>query len=472
MRRAGASRKPVVLLIAGFAIVAAIVAAAIALYFGLSGDFEFQRALGFEALPDGRFLITDGGGSDYTDTGSSVFIVDRAGRVRWRATAGLRFAHSATMLANGNVLVPDTNGDRLVEIDDSGDIVWSSEEWGGGSGILSNGIRLDYPNHATELPDGDFLISARYNDAVLEVDRTGRVSWAYEGARRQHAPRRLPDGNTLIADSDGDRVIEIDREGDIVWSYGQGLDWPRFAQRLANGNTLITDSNNNRILEVSREGAVVFEYGQGVLSAPYQAEELPGGTIMIADAQHGRLLEIDRAGAILWTFSRKRPLRRWLALPAALTNGGAERASTDGSPKGWKACDLLAPDDAGWSRDAEVSRSGEASLAIRADSGTGTNRWWGQFIKSPPRGTVVLAAWVKTAGVAEGAGIAVTFVDRNGGLLGGASSKPRSGDSEWAEAVVIAEIPAGAAAIGVTLSLIGTGAAWWDDARLSIRSRR
>jgi hypothetical protein len=456
------------------ALAAAVIAAAAGTlaYARLVAGFEFQRALGFQELPGGRFLVTDGGGADFTDAGSSVFIVDRGGRVSWRAEAGLRFAHSAVLLSNGNALVPDTNGDRLVEIAPDGSIAWTSESWGGGAGTLANGVRLDYPNHATELEGGRFLVSSRYGSAVIETDRTGEVYWEYYGATRQHAPRRLPGGTTLIADSDRDRVIEVAPDGGIVWSYGEGLSWPRFAQRLANGDTLITDSGNDRVVEVTPDGEIAFEYGRGELSAPYQAEELAGGTIMIADAQHGRLVEIDREGRVLWTFSRKRPLRRWLAMPSRLANGGAERADRSGRPAGWRACDLLAPDGADWYRDAYDARSGTASFAIRASLPGDDNRFWGQFVRAPREGTAVLRAWASAEGVAVGAGVGVTFVDRRGGLIGGTSSKPISGDAGWTELVAIAEIPEGTAAVGVTLSLIGPGLARWDDVTLRVLEPR
>lgn len=451
--------------IASLFLIAAVAGAAAAFYACVPAGFEFQRALGFQVLGDGTILVTDGGGADFSDTGSKVFVIDRKGRRLWRDSAGLRFAHSAVRLSNGNVLVPDTNADRLVELGPSGTPVWSSAEWGNGTGLLSDGTRLDYPNHAVELSGGRWLVSGRYNDRVFETDRSGTVYWSFGGTRKQHAPRRLANGNTLIADSDGNRIIEVDPDGQVVWQYAEGLAWPRFAQRLANGDTLITDSNHHRVLQVTSEGQVVFEYGQGVLATPYQAEELPGGTIMIADAQHGRLLEIDREKRIVWRYERKSPFRRWLAMPTRLENGGAEDG-TSGKPDSWIVCDLLGPDDAEWLRDEDARCEGSASFSIRAGSGQGLNRWWGQYVGTLKSGTVTLRARVRTRGVLQGAGISVTFVDARGGILGGANSGAVSGDTDWRELVIIAPSPRETAVLGVSLSLIGPGQAWWDDVRL------
>jgi len=447
-----------------------LAAAALAILLPGSDGFFFQRALGFQVLADGNLLVTDGGGADWSDRGSKVFMIDARGRILWLHEGDLHFAHSAIVLRNGDILVPDTNADRLVEFDRSGAVVWTSGSWSGGSGLLSDGSRIDYPNYVEEVGEGRFLLSSRYTNRILEVDRSGRVLWSFGGVTKQHAPRRLADGNTLIADSGANRVIEVDKEGRIVWQYSDGLDWPRFADRLADGNTLITDSSHNRVIEVSRDGKILFEFGPGVLSAPYQAEGLADGSIMIADAQHGRLLRIDRSGRIVWKFERKRnPLVRWLALPGGLSNGGAEAASQDGLVEGWIACDLTAPEDARWSRDETVHASGKASFHISASSGDGLNRWWGRYIRVAGGGTVVLSALVRTRAVTGGAGISINYVDARGGILGGASSPAVRGDSDWHQVTVVAPVPRGTAVIGITLSLVGPGEAWWDEVGYSKR---
>lgn len=428
-----------------------------------------QRCLGFQVLEGGNILVTDGGGSFFHDAGSRVFIINQHKRVLWRSRERLRFAHSAIKLSNGNVLVPDTNADRLVELGPDGRALWSSASWSGGSSLLSDGTALDYPNSVQELPDGSFLLSGRYNDRVWELDREGRVLWSYAGVRRQHAPIRLPGGTTLMADSEGNRVIELDRGGNIIWSYGMGLAWPRYAQRLKNGNTLITDSNNDRILEVDPAGQVVFEWGKGILSKPYQAEELDDSSILIADAQHGRLLRVDRSGRILWRYGRPNILSALSMLKGGLANPGAEKADAEGLPAGWTVCDLLAPGDGAWTRDTKVARGGNASFSIEGAQALDANRFWGRFLRARAGQTVVFKGWIRTESVQAGAGLSISFADRSGGVIGGSSSLAVSGDSEWTERVVIAEVPPGAAVVALGLSLIGPGRAWWDDLSLVMR---
>jgi len=440
-----------------------IIVVGICAYLWWTDDFIVHRIPGFQVLSDGRILVTDGGGSDWSDRGSKVFIVDRRGRVSWRYDEGLRFAHSAIELADGDVLIPDANNDRLVEVSEDRRVVWASDSWGGGTGALADGSHLRYPNHVVELEDGWFLVSDRLNSRVIEVNRRGEIRWSFAGASKQHAPIRLPDGNTLIADSDGNRIVEVDRGGRIVWQFAKGLRWPRYAQRQASGNTLITDSNNNRIVEVTPAGEIVFEYGKGVLNTPYQAEELPSGRILISDAQHGRLIEIDRQKRITWKFERKQALKRRLAMGRALANGGAEAAGAVGAPDGWTRCDLLAGGRGRWWRDVDVCHSGAASLAIEEIGASDKNKWWGQILRTKGGEKVKVSAYIKTEGVERGVGVSLNFLDALGGVVGGASSAATKGDGDWKQVTLVAPTPKNAVAVALALSLIGPGRAYWDD---------
>src|SRR6056297_3186279 len=93
---------------------AVFAAAVISLFFLLKQpDFHFQRALGFQILGSGNILVTDGGGYDWTNTGSKVFIINRKGEVLWKYEKGINFAHSAVKLKNKNILIPHTNNDRI-----------------------------------------------------------------------------------------------------------------------------------------------------------------------------------------------------------------------------------------------------------------------------------------------------------------------------------------------------------------------
>lgn len=224
----------------------------------LAGNLEFPCDV--ERLDNGHTLITDAG--DETGVGSEVIAVNRRGDVVWRFGDGLAFAHCARRLDNGHTLIADTTHDRLVEITPDGEIAWTSDDWGDGDGVLSDGSHLHYPNDVHVLDYGRLLVTDRNNNRAIVVTRDGRVEWGYDrGLSHPHNADPLDNGNVLLVDSDGGRVLEVDPAGEVVWRYeGEGeaaLNFPRDADRMGNGNTLITDSRHHRVIEVDPAGEIV-----------------------------------------------------------------------------------------------------------------------------------------------------------------------------------------------------------------------
>ena len=191
--------------------------------------------------------------------------------------------HDADRLPDGNTAIVDMGNDRAFVVNRSGGIVW---EWQaedyldegtpfyrkyGGEPDPGGEADWTHMNDIDRLPNGNFQLSIRNFDVVVEVDRKskrivdvigrpGNHSYLYE----QHDPNRLPEaGTVLVADSENDRIVEIDTSTEeIVWTYGGGglLTWPRDADRLPNGNILIADTQNDRVLEVNPEGEIVWRY--------------------------------------------------------------------------------------------------------------------------------------------------------------------------------------------------------------------
>lgn len=422
---------------------------------------ELERPLGFVELPDDRLLVTDGGGFDWNDSGSEVMIIDRKGRVHWSYSQGLRFAHSAIVLQNGNILIPDTNNDRLVEVSLSKKVVWESAAWGNGTGKLEDGSHLNYPNYVQELENGHFLVSDRLNSRVIEVDRQGRIYWRFTGAAKQHAPKEIGDGRYLIADSDGNRVIEVDREGKIIWQFNQGLAWPRDGVRLANGNTLITDSRNGRVIEVTREGQVAREI-KGPLAVPYQAKPVNGGNILICDSQHARLVEVDERGKIIWQF---RNLRR-RNLSRAVLNGDIESLDEKGYPVGWTVCNLSSHNSGRWLIDHTHRISGDNSLSLQASGSLAMPKSWAQRIKVKPGSQLLVSAFIRTLDVKGGATFSIAFQDPLGGPTGGVNIPIINGTNDWKRHSIVVDIPKKVNQINLSLTLLGVGQVWFDDISL------
>ncbi|MFA5687587.1 MAG: hypothetical protein WC959_00305 [Kiritimatiellales bacterium] len=59
----------------------------------------------------------------------------------------LEFTCSVERLPNGNTLIADTSNNRILEVNPTDEIVWSSDDWTGGTGKMSNDDGLHYPNN-------------------------------------------------------------------------------------------------------------------------------------------------------------------------------------------------------------------------------------------------------------------------------------------------------------------------------------
>lgn len=129
-----------------------------------------------------------------------------------------------------------------------------------------------------------FYLYVRYWDALVAVERTGRLAWMLGGPRSDFelvGDTELPmhahlseawDGGLLAFDnrnhheSGTSRVVELAWDEDAgtveeVWSYDDGT-FDSFlgdARRLPSGNVLIVYSTQGRMTEVTRDGEVVWE---------------------------------------------------------------------------------------------------------------------------------------------------------------------------------------------------------------------
>jgi outer membrane protein assembly factor BamB len=258
----------------------------------VSADVPLLPALSVERLETGNTLIAIGGST--APGGGLVIEVDSVYRLVWACIRGdILWTHSARRLPNGNTLITATLGDRVIEVDPNGNVIWE----------FADG--LSYPNEAFRLASGNTLITDRDNDRVIEVDPGGSIVWSYTNLRAPHNGNRLPNGNTLICDSDRNKVVEVTPGGEVAWQYATGLDWARCARRLPDGNTLITDSRHQRIIEIDTAGAIRWSYSTSP-RAPYAAERLPNGNTIIS--AEDVILEVSPAGSNVWQYPPMLPV--------------------------------------------------------------------------------------------------------------------------------------------------------------------
>lgn len=418
---------------------------------------------GAERLKNGNTLITDAG--DEQQNGSEILEVDTYGQIVWSYRQGLLFPHSAQELNNGNILISDTTNNRVMVVTRDKRVAFDSTSWGDGSGTLSDGSHLNYPNDVHETANGTLLITDRNNDRCIEVSRAGEVLWEYsEGMKHPHNADPLPNGNVLIADSDKNRVIEVDRSKSIVWSYGdngesESLHWPRDADRLENGNTLIADSKNARVLEVTPEREVVWSFVLPYFANIYDADLLSNGNILISDQQHQRIIEVDRFGNIQWSF---RNYRYALPVHGKLQNGGFKRWDQQGRPEGWSLFTRTA-EGGGELLKGEDDR-GRPCAGIEFDRPGGLCLM--QLVAVESGKTYSLGAHLKTEDMGKDsiACLQFAFRDPYGGLFEDVFDSPKgellTGDTDWFEDSLQAVPPEGATAVELRVLLTGPGRVW------------
>jgi hypothetical protein len=192
----------------------------------------------------------------------------------------------AARLSNGNTLIVDgIGGYRVLEVDHNEStptVVW---HYGTGVSGVAGG-QLKFPTYAERLSNGNTLICDRDGNRVLEVSSANNVVWTFgtgATAGKTTEPTfatRLSNGDTLITDSGNKRVIQVNGDGAIVQSYGDGtalpsgggLIEPLMAQRLTDGSTLVADA------DVDNRSGKVIRYGYSSSGYATASQNIPDST--------------------------------------------------------------------------------------------------------------------------------------------------------------------------------------------------
>ncbi|NQT14028.1 MAG: hypothetical protein HQ582_14840, partial [Planctomycetes bacterium] len=115
-------------------------------------------------------------------------------------------------LPNGNTLVAECSGKRLIEVDRKGEIVKIVLVPSGGNTHM--GMR-----HARKLASGNYLVGLLDDKAVREYDGAGKMIREIKVPDLAFSMIRLENGNTVIGYRGG--VIEVDSEDKVVWQVTQ-----------------------------------------------------------------------------------------------------------------------------------------------------------------------------------------------------------------------------------------------------------
>ncbi len=205
-----------------------------------------NRELGtVERLESGLTLITELGANP------RLLEVDAEGKIQTsvRLKPETDNAHMQTRMArklpNGNYLVPHLLAFKVKEYTPAGKVVSTIRtdrpELGGREAE-------NWPFTAIRLANGNTLINLTHGNKTIEVDKNGEIIWTMsnadvEGNVFQDAcgAQRLPNGNTVIAAyaaREGIKLFEVTPEKKIVWSYSGPYRVHEFQILTTNGEPL------------------------------------------------------------------------------------------------------------------------------------------------------------------------------------------------------------------------------------------
>jgi outer membrane protein assembly factor BamB len=233
----------------------------------------------------------------------------------YRGNEDVNFSHDGRQLA----VSEEDNYDLHIVDYETRTLSWTFGE----PDVPGKGDRLNYPDDAHLLADGNFLTADIRNCRVLIIDpRTQKIvtQWGSSGDCRHDPPRALhyPNGATpldngdiLVAEIRGSWISRITREGKLVWSVqAPGVHYPSDAFMTKDGQVIVADfwRPGGIVIFDPLTRKVSWEYrvksGEAMLTKPSLARELPDtGDIIAADDLRERVIVIDRATRkIIWQY--------------------------------------------------------------------------------------------------------------------------------------------------------------------------
>lgn len=202
----------------------------------------------FQRLDKGLTMIAESGNG-------RIIEVDRAGTIVHEIPLTLdhpdphRDTRMARRLENGNYLVCHEGDGKVREYDRMGKVVWSY--------ALNLGDRARSPGHGPEghgtevygairLKNGNTLIAGGNNNRVLEVNESGKIVWSID---QKELPgitlawvttlHAIPNGNIIVgnchAGPENPQLFEVTREKKVVWTF---CDFKTFGNGLASAHVL------------------------------------------------------------------------------------------------------------------------------------------------------------------------------------------------------------------------------------------
>ncbi|MBM81335.1 MAG: hypothetical protein CMJ78_12190 [Planctomycetaceae bacterium] len=178
-----------------------------------------------QPLPDGKYLLAELGPEP------KALVINRDGKVVKSTPLACQKQsfHMQTrmlrMLPNGNYIAPHLLDFAVKEYDpDTGKVLRTFPTDDRGR------AKRDWPFTAIRLADGNTLIACTNGNRLIEVDAKGKIVWSVDDNDLGEelfddacGAQRLPNGNTVVtsyhAKGDSVKLFEVTRDKKVVWKY-------------------------------------------------------------------------------------------------------------------------------------------------------------------------------------------------------------------------------------------------------------
>lgn len=185
----------------------------------------------------------------------------------------------------GRRLLSQYSKGRIVELDESGEIIWS--------------VKAKSPFACIGLPNGHRLVVLYSSNKVVQYDSDGAKVGEFVGL--PGCPTGLcleSDGNLWVAaGQSGDQILKFSPEGKKVKTL-KVAGKPTSIEIGINGNFVCAMYGDNRIVELNSAGKVV--HTTTVKEFPYHAQPLSNGNFLVAFPKVGEIAEYTRDGKLVW----------------------------------------------------------------------------------------------------------------------------------------------------------------------------
>ena len=304
------------------------------------------------ATPDGGYLIVEQGTNH-------IRRVDAAGTITTVAgngingsggdggpatSAGINAPNAAVMTASGDILIADSNNNKIRKVSPDGTITTVAGTGAagfGGDGGPATAALLSFPADVAVTADGGYLIADNDNNRIRKVSAAGTITTVagtgvagFSGDAGPATAATINDPAGVAAEADGsfaiddlnnNRVRFVSPAGTISTIAGTGaagfggdggpgtlaaLNQPARVAVSATGEVYVADRVNNRVRRIATDGTITTVAGVGSASfsgdggaataaeinGPFGMTVLTDGDLAVADTFNQRVRVVDLNG--------------------------------------------------------------------------------------------------------------------------------------------------------------------------------